>query len=102
MAQPTEQLPRFISIDEPELGLHPEAIALVAELARSVSRSTQVLFSTQSTAFLDQFHPHEVIVTERSDRATQLTRLDSEDLRDWLKSYTLSDIYDKGIIGGRP
>jgi predicted ATPase len=102
LAQPTERLPRFISIDEPELGLHPAAIALLAELARSVSHRTQVLFATQSTAFLDHFRPDEVVVTEREEGVTRLKRLDTADLREWLDEYALSEIFDKGIIGGRP
>ena len=102
LAQPSERLPRFISIDEPELGLHPAAITLIAELARSVSHRTQVLFATQSTVFLDHFQPHEVLVTERTDGATHLKTLETEDLNDWLEEYTLSEIFDKGLIGGRP
>jgi len=102
LAQPSERLPKFISIDEPELGLHPSPIALIAELARSVSHRTQVLFATQSTAFLDQFEPEEVVVTERSDGTTHLKRLEAKDLGEWLEEYALSEIFDKGIIGGRP
>jgi predicted ATPase len=102
LAQPTESLPKFISIDEPELGLHPAAIALLAELARSVSRHTQVLFATQSTAFLDHFEPEEVVVVERRNNATHLKRLDPDDLSGWLDEYSLSEVFDKGVIGGRP
>jgi len=101
-AQPTERLPKFMSIDEPELGLHPAAIRLLAELARSVSRHTQVLFATQSTAFLDHFEPGEVVVVERRDGETTLSRLDDGALTSWLEDYSLSEIFDKGVIGGRP
>ena len=102
LAQPAERLPRFISIDEPELGLHPAAIALIAELARSVSHRTQVLFATQSTAFLDYFAPEDVVVTERRDGATRLKRLNPDELTEWLDEYSLSEIFNKGVIGGRP
>ncbi len=102
LAQPAERLPGFISIDEPELGLHPAAIALIAELARSVSERTQVLFATQSTAFLDHFEADEVLVTERRDGATHLVRPDREELRAWLDTHTLSQAFAKGLIGGRP
>ncbi|MCB9740840.1 MAG: AAA family ATPase [Deltaproteobacteria bacterium] len=102
LAQPAERMPRFISIDEPELGLHPAAISLVAELARSVSHRTQVLFATQSTAFLDHFSPEEVVVAERADGATTLRRLDPAALQTWLDDYSLSEVFDKGVIGGRP
>ena len=102
LAQPTDRLPRFISIDEPELGLHPAALRFLAELARSVSRHTQVLFATQSTAFLDHFEPNEVVVVERKEGSTVLTRLDEERLANWLEDYSLSEVFDKGVIGGRP
>lgn len=102
LAQPTARLPKFMSIDEPELGLHPSAISLLAELARSVSRHTQVLFATQSTAFLDQFESSEVVVVEREDGASVLHRLDDNALASWLEDYSLSEIFDKGVIGGRP
>lgn len=78
LAQPTHALPLFMSIDEPELGLHPAALHLVAELARSVSRHTQILFATQSTALLDHFEPAEVVVVERKHGATTLHRLEED------------------------
>lgn len=102
LAQPTDKLPKFISIDEPELGLHPAAIRLLAELVRSVSRHTQVLFATQSTAFLDYFDPEEVVVVERSAGASSFRRLEPAALVGWLDDYSLSEIFDKGVIGGRP
>ncbi len=102
LAQPTAQLPKFMSIDEPELGLHPAAIGVLAELARSVSRHTQVLFATQSTAFLDHFEPSEVVVVEREKGASTLRRLDEAALAEWLEDYSLSEVFDKGVIGGRP
>lgn len=102
LAQPTARLPRFMSIDEPELGLHPAAIRILAELARSVSRHTQVLFATQSPAFLDHFEPAEVIVVEREHGASTLRSLDEGTLASWLEDYSLSEVFDKGVFGGRP
>ncbi len=102
LAQPTARLPRFISIDEPELGLHPAAITILADLARSVSQHCQVLFATQSTAWLDHFEPAEVVVAERRQGATYLRRVDAAELRGWLEDYSLSEVYDKGVLGGRP
>lgn len=102
LAQPTELLPRFMCVDEPELGLHPAAIAILAELARSVCRHTQVLFATQSTTFLDQFEPEEVVVVEQKEGATVLTRHDAATLAAWLDEYSLAEIFDKGLLGGRP
>ncbi len=102
LAQPSRSLRKFISIDEPELGLHPAAIRILAELARSVSRHTQILFATQSTALLDNFAPEEIVVVERNAGASSLNRLDPVVLDGWLDDYSLSEVFDKGVIGGRP
>jgi len=102
LSQPMEQLPRLISIDEPELGLHPSAIALIAELCRSICRHTQIILSTQSTELLDHFAADEVVVVERVNGETQLNRLPMQSLQCWLADYSLREIYAKGVIGGRP
>ena len=102
LSQPTERLPRLISIDEPELGLHPVAIALIAELCRSICRHTQIVLSTQSTELIDHFMVDEVVVVEREEGATSLKRLKKPDLRLWLEDYSLRDLYAKGVIGGTP
>ena len=102
LSQPTAKLPRLISIDEPELGLHPSAIALIAELCRSISRHTQIILSTQSTELLDHFSADEVVVVESDHGETRLTRLSSEALQRWLEDYSLSELYNKGVIGGKP
>ena len=102
LSQPAERLPRLISIDEPELGLHPAAIALIAELCRSICRHTQIILSTQSTELLDHFMVEEVVVVEREDGATSLKRFKEPDLRHWLEDYSLRDLYAKGVIGGTP
>ena len=102
LSQPTERLPRLISIDEPELGLHPAAIALIAELCRSISRQTQIILSTQSTELLDHFMVEEVVVVEREQGESKLKRLAADDLRLWLEDYSLRELYVKGVIGGMP
>jgi predicted ATPase len=102
LSQPSGCLPRLISIDEPELGLHPSAIALITELCRSISRHTQIILSTQSTELLDYFNADEVVVVERQQGETRLTRLSSQALQNWLEDFSLSELYDKGVIGGKP
>jgi predicted ATPase len=102
LAQPVERLPAFVSIDEPELGLHPAALAVLASLVRSVSARCQVLLATQSPALLDLFEPSEVMVAERAGGESQLKRLDVAGLREWLEDSTLSQLYDKNLLGGRP
>lgn len=102
LSQPAERLPGFISIDEPELGLHPAALGVLAALVRSVSHRSQVLLATQSPALLDLFTAEEVLVTERSDGASQFRRLNVASLKSWLDDYRLSELYDRNLLGGRP
>jgi len=102
LAQPRATLPNVVCIDEPELGLHPSALALLAELARSVSDQCQVILATQSPYLLDHFAPDEIVVVEREDGATTCKRLDEQALQAWLEDYTLAEVFDKGLIGGRP
>jgi predicted ATPase len=102
LGQPAEEMPAFLSIDEPELGLHPAALVIFASLVRSASTHAQILLATQSPALLDLFEPQEVVVTEREQGATTLRRLDPDQLESWLEDYSLSELYDKNVLGGRP
>jgi predicted ATPase len=102
LGQPADRLPIVSCIDEPELGLHPAAMHVLCELIKSVSVHRQVILSTQSPALLDEFSPEEVVVAERKDGATELRRLDAEALASWLDDYSLSELYDKNVLGGRP
>lgn len=89
-------------IDEPELGLHPAALQLLCGLISSVAARRQVILSTQSPAVLDNFAPAQVVVAQREDGATRLRRLNERELAGWLEDYSLSQLYDKNILGGRP
>jgi len=102
LAQPKARLPRFITIDEPELGLHPAALTVLVSLVRSVASRCQVLLATQSPALLDHFEPEEVVVAERLDGATRFQRLAPQRLAEWLEEYALSELYEKNLLGGRP
>lgn len=79
LLQPEDQLPSVIIIDEPELGLHPYAINIVAGLLQSISSHAQVLLATQSTAFVDQLEPQDIVVVERSGRESIFKRLGSSE-----------------------
>jgi predicted ATPase len=100
--QPESDRPSIILIDEPELGLHPFAIALLASLIRQASLKTQVIVSTQSSLLLDYFQPEDVLVADRFDDATQITRPDAERLAKWLEEYSLGQLWEKNELGGRP
>ena len=102
MLQPERFLPSLIIIDEPELGLHPYAITLLASLVKHASVKTQVILSTQSSVLLDHFQPEDVLVAERSHGATQLTSLDASRLAAWLEDYSLGQLWEKNEFGGRP
>jgi len=100
--QPLELRPSTILLDEPELGLHPYAIALLASLARQAAAQTQVLISTQSPLLLDHLEPVDVIVTERHEGASHFARLEPERLADWLKDYSLGQLWEMNELGARP
>lgn len=102
LTMPAHRRPRFVSIDEPELGLHPAALSLIVDLIRSGSAHTQVLLATQSPSLLDLFEPSDVVVCEREQGASTLRRLDRMELEQWLATYTLGQLFDKGVLGGRP
>ncbi len=92
----------MILLDEPELGLHPYAITMLASLVKQASVETQVVFATQSTLLLDHFRPEDVLVTDRVDGGTQLTRLVAAELEEWLQDYSLGQLWEKNQFGGRP
>jgi predicted ATPase len=94
--------PLAILIDEPELGLHPSALNILSALIRSASKDYKIIISTQSTSFINQFLPEDIVVVDREDNQSTFKRLNAEDLEDWLEDYTLGEIWEKNIIGGRP
>ncbi len=106
LLQPKQTMPSVIIIDEPELGLHPYAITQLAEMIKEASNSAQVVIATQSPYLIDEFAANDIIVVESQKEAgyshTQLKRLDEKELNEWLDDYTISDLWDKNIIGGRP
>ncbi|MBC8431426.1 MAG: AAA family ATPase [Desulfobacterales bacterium] len=100
--QPEEFRPSIILIDEPELGLHPHAITLLASLVKQASQQTQVILSTQSSLLLDHFQPEDVLVADRVNGKTQFTKLESAKLSAWLEDYSLGQLWEKNELGGRP
>jgi predicted ATPase len=102
LLQPVNKLPAVIILDEPELGLHPAAEQVIAGLIHYASRHCQVLVSTQSATFIDHFSPDDILVVENENGESSFTRQSTETLGKWLERYTLSQIWSKNIIGGRP
>jgi predicted ATPase len=92
--------PSTIVIDEPELGLHPEAIGILAELIKLASKKTQVIIATQSPLLLDQFSIEDIIVARRKNGASTFERLKEKDYLDWLENYTIGELWTKNVICG--
>ena len=102
LLQPENELPKLIIVDEPELGLHPYALNVVAAMFGKASYHTQILISTQSSSFLDNFNPEDVITVDRVGKESQFKRPNVEELEAWLEEYSLGEIWEKNIIGGGP
>lgn len=102
LLQPDELMPATILFDEPELGLHPYAIELLASLMRQASARHQLIVSTQSVELLNQFEAQHVIVVDRADEQSTFQRLDAGQLRDWLDDYALGELWKRNVFGGRP
>ena len=95
-------LPTTILIDEPELGLHPFALSLLAGLIRSASAKAQIILTTQSVDLLNEFEPEQVIVCEKSAGVSSFERLDAQRYVAWLQDYSVGELWQKNVIGGGP
>lgn len=101
-------LPPTLLFDEPELGLHPFALTLLANLFQQAAEryprraSPQLVVSTQSAPLLNHFAPEDVIVVERAEGQSTFRRLESAHLSEWLAEYTLGELWQKNVLGGRP
>ena len=94
--------PSTILLDEPELGLHPYALTLLAGLIQKASIKTQVIVSTQSAALIDHFQPEDIVIVERQDGESIFKRLKKEELNVWLDDYSLGELWQMNVVGGRP
>lgn len=104
LLQPKEIMPNVIIIDEPELGLHPFAISQLAEMIKEASINTQVIIATQSPGLVDEFAANQITIIEQDEEneSTVANKLNEEELADWLKNYSISELWDKNVLGGRP
>ncbi len=92
--------PTTIVLDEPELGLHPEALAVLGGLIRSASTRMQIVLATQSPMLLSEFEPEQIITVDLIDGATRFNRLDPAALAEWLDEFTVGELWQKGTIQG--
>ena len=89
---PQKKLPSVIILDEPELGLHPSALSELAGMIRTASRYCQVILATQSPRLLDEFELGEIIVIEQENKTSVFREFTEEQLENWLKDYSLSEL----------
>lgn len=94
--------PATIVIDEPELGLHPFALGVLASMLRQASDRSQIIVSTQSAPLLDAFEPEEVIVVDRANGSSRFRRLEPGPLEHWLQEYSLGQLWQKNVLEGSP
>ncbi len=96
--QPHELRPHTIILDEPELGLHPAALHVLAEIIVSAAKKKQVVCSTQSVSFTNLFAPTDFIVVDQENGASTFKRLERKPLDHWLEDYGMGDIWNKNLI----
>lgn len=96
------KLPSIILLDEPELGLHPYALHLLAAMMRTASSKTQIIASTQSVTLANQFSWEDLIIVDRVNDASQFRRLSEQDVAAWLDEFAIGELWEKNVIGGTP
>lgn len=95
------ELPKTIILDEPELGLHPFAVAKLAGMIKKASVHSQIIVATQSVNLVNEFTADDIIVANREDNQTVFKRQSEESLRTWLEDYSIGELWEKNVIGGR-
>lgn len=102
LLQPQAKKPTTILLDEPELGLHPYAITILANLLKSTAEETQIIVSTQSVTLVNQLDFEDIVVVDREEQQSVFRHLTEDDMGNWLDDYSLGDLWEKNVIGGRP
>ena len=100
---PPEMLPDVLLLDEPELGLHPAAVALIGGMIEALAEERQVIVATQSPLLVDAFGLDEIFVLDLKEGRTEFRKLAPEDYQDWLdESFTPGELWQKNLLGGYP
>ncbi|MDD5392851.1 MAG: AAA family ATPase [Thiothrix sp.] len=100
---PVEQLPDIILLDEPELGLHPNAITLVAAMIKSLSNRCQIILATQSPFMVNCFNLDNIVVADLENGETRLRNLSQADYQQWLDDdFSVSELWLSNVLGGNP
>jgi predicted ATPase len=102
LLQPIALLPDTVLIDEPELGLHPYALAILADIFQEVSSEKQLIVSTHSVELINALEPEDIVVVESENGASTFKRCNKDELAGWLEDYSLGELWLKNVLGGRP
>ena len=104
LLQPRDTMPNVIIIDEPELGLHPYAVTQLAQMIKDAAIHSQIIIASQSKDLVDHFDIDNISVVEMDEKnlCTTVKAMHEEDYKLWLEHYTISELWDKNVIGGRP
>ena len=104
LLQPSASAPMTIILDEPEIGLHPYAISVLAREIRMANQTSQIIVSTQSPLLLNYFTCDDIITAEYDPerQASVLRRHTSDELKEWLNDYSLGELWEKNVLGGLP
>jgi predicted ATPase len=102
LLQPSGLLPDTVLIDEPELGLHPYAISVLADIFKQVSEQKQLIVSTQSVELVNELSPEDVIVVDQPSDYSTFRRFTEEQLEGWLTEYSMGELWKRNVLGGRP
>ena len=98
----SDMLPDVLLLDEPELGLHPAAIGLIAGMIKQRSIDRQIIVATQSPRFVDSFDLDEIVVLELRDGRTECHRLEAHEYQHWIDEFSPGQLWEKNLLGGRP
>lgn len=104
LLQPQDTMPSVIILDEPELGLHPFAIMKLAEMIKDAAIHSQVIIASQSKDLIDHFDISDISIVEMDEKSlcTSVRKLSEDEYKLWLEHYTVSELWDKNVLGGRP
>jgi predicted ATPase len=94
--------PPLLCLEEPEIGLHPDILPLIADMLIEASQRTQLIVTTHSDGLVSALSEQadSVLVCEHDDEGSHLRRLDSQRLKTWLEKYSLGELWLMGEIGG--
>ena len=102
LLQPWELMPPVILLDEPELGLHPYAINVLADLLQRAAEHKQLIIATQSVELINCLSLEDLIVVDRKNDTSEFRRLVPDEFKTWLSDYSLGELWKQNVLGGRP